>query len=254
MKIAVTGANGMLGRAVCNAVCESGYECIPLGRNKCDITSKFNVRRSLEHADSVINCAGIIPTEFHKSTEYIEVNSLGPWVLSENFSGHIVQVSTDCVFSGLRRCRPYDIYDLPDADSLYGRSKAAGEVKSGNVTVVRTSFIGFEHGLLDWMLRHKCKAVNGYEAVLWSGSTVYAVARELVKIACSNPSTVQHLALENPITKAYLLNLLNALLGLDCKIQTVHCPVVNLGLEPTIVLPKIEDSIEELKSYLCKYQ
>ena len=69
----------------------------------------------------------------------------------------IIQLSTDCVFSGKKGM--YIEKDSPDADDIYGRSKIMGELNYKKALTLRKSTIGFElennHGLFEWWLNSK---------------------------------------------------------------------------------------------------
>jgi dTDP-4-dehydrorhamnose reductase len=65
---------------------------------------------------------------------------------SELVGAHLLTISTDYVFDGTLD-RPYHERDTPNPQSVYGRSKLAGEGEAGpGATVVRTSWVCGEHG------------------------------------------------------------------------------------------------------------
>src|SRR5690606_19469373 len=64
----------------------------------------------------------------------------------DHVGAHLAHVSTDYVFDGALN-RPYHEWDRPNPQSVYGRSKLAGEREAGqSATVVRTSWVCGEHG------------------------------------------------------------------------------------------------------------
>jgi dTDP-4-dehydrorhamnose reductase len=139
----------------------------------------------------VINCAGIIKQQGSAQADlsYIRVNALAPYILAdlcERRGTRLIQLSTDCVFSG--RVGQYSEADIPDPTDLYDRSKLLGEVTRGPHLTVRTSFIGFERfhnqslSLLDWFM---CQSgeIKGYTRAIWSGLTTLEVARNLISLA-----------------------------------------------------------------------
>jgi len=141
--------------------------------------------------DVVINCAGIIKQQGAAQTaiSYIRVNSLAPYILAdlcERRGARLIQLSTDCVFSG--RTGHYTETDIPDPVDLYDRSKLSGEVTHVPHLTVRTSFIGFDRfhnqgrSLLDWYIRQSGE-IRGYTRAIWSGLTSLEVSRNLVLLA-----------------------------------------------------------------------
>jgi len=141
--------------------------------------------------DVVINCAGIIKQQglAQSALSYIRVNSLAPYILAElceRRGARLIQLSTDCVFSG--RLGNYTETDIPDPVDIYDRSKLLGEVTAAPHLTVRTSFIGFERfhnqglSLLDWFMRQTGE-IKGFTRAIWSGLTSLELARNLVLLA-----------------------------------------------------------------------
>jgi dTDP-4-dehydrorhamnose reductase len=141
--------------------------------------------------DVVINCAGIIKQQgaAQSALSYIRVNALAPYILAdlcERQGARLIQLSTDCVFSG--RVGHYTEADIPDPADLYDRSKLLGEVTHAPHLTVRTSFIGFERfhkqglSLLDWFVRQSGE-IKGYTRAIWSGVTTLELSRNLLLLA-----------------------------------------------------------------------
>jgi dTDP-4-dehydrorhamnose reductase len=157
---------------------------------ECDLESEIDPLLYCS-PDVVINCAGIIKQQGTAQAvpSYIRVNSLAPHVLAglcEHQGSRLIQLSTDCVFSG--RVGQYIETDIPDPVDLYDKSKLLGEVTHAPHLTVRTSFIGFDHfhdqglSLLDWFKRQSGE-IKGYTRAIWSGLTTLEVARDLVLLA-----------------------------------------------------------------------
>lgn len=173
------------------------------------------------------------------------VDTVGPQILARACREHgarLVHVSTDCVFSGLTRQARYAVGDFPDARDVYGRSKMVGETLETG-TIVRTSFIGLRHGLLRWLLdQTESGHVNGYRNALWTGSTVWEVARGLVAIA-EDPSShgIVHLATTEVHSKYAVLLRLAEILRLNVAVVPVESPYVNRALQPTWTIRDLWD-------------
>lgn len=153
MRILVTGAAGMLGRDVVDAL--AGEPVTALGRLDLDIADEAAVRAAVKGHDVVINCAAwtdVDGAESHED-EAMRVNGLGPGLVARACAEHgarLVHVSTDYVFDGIATT-PY-AEDAPLAPrSAYGRSKAAGELAVREVLpsasyIVRTAWLYGAHG------------------------------------------------------------------------------------------------------------
>lgn len=150
-----------------------------------DVSDFHQVRRLLDELKprAVINCAGIVKSICTDASRAVIVNGRLPHLLRElldAWGGRLIQISTDCVFTGKRG--NYTETDMPDADDLYGKTKIMGEVGQPPHLTVRTSFIGHEleteRGLMAWFLKQKGD-VRGFQKVIWSGVTTRFAARVL---------------------------------------------------------------------------
>lgn len=193
--------------------------------------------------DVVINAAGVIPWMNRPVIDTIRANALGPHVLAAACLAQgvpLIHISTDCVFSGSRARGAYDTADETDPRDVYGQTKALGEPASA--VVLRTSFVGPQHGLWRWLREQPPGAsVEGWSNARWSGSTVDAVARAIVWVARAETLPgIYHLATDTPISKLDVVTLLSALLGLDLSVHPVDDPMINRALVPSRQMPVLE--------------
>jgi len=236
-RVLVLGGRGMLGRAVATAARAAKYQTWVSG-SEHDISDWETMHRldGAIHPHVVVNCAGLIPqrmTGLHSPSDMVRVNALGPWVVRDAFPNcKVILVSSDCVFGGYAP-GVRSILDRTDPIDLYGRTKVMGEVS--DTVIVRTSFIGLQHGLLNWFLSQPDGAtIEGYTQAYWSGSTVYDVADMIIKMFHMSPS-LYHMAA--PVTTKYqLLVDLKDAFAKDVNIVPVDAPVVYRGLKPTVGL------------------
>ncbi len=150
MRVLVTGAGGMLARALVAELRARGHTALPATRAELDVTDAAATRERLlrDAPDAVVQCAAFTAVDAAEGDEEqaFLVNALG----TENVAracaeagAHLVYPSTDYVFDG-RGTEPYPV-DAPLAPvNAYGRSKAAGEAaarRAGRWTVVRTSWL-----------------------------------------------------------------------------------------------------------------
>jgi dTDP-4-dehydrorhamnose reductase len=251
--ILVTGSTGCLGKEVVRI---GGSQCLGMDHQNLDITNPgrvYDVLRSYP-INGVINCAGIVKGRQLPASEYIKVNSLAPHILAEmcaDLGIRLVQVSTDCVFSGI--AGPYIEYDLPDPTDLYGRSKLAGEVQGTWHLTVRTSFIGYgRQGLLNWVL-HQRGNVPGYKDAIWNGVTTLQLAYILLELAKDmSLNGVVHVGGEKT-TKLALLQSIVKMWQLPVEVVEVPTPEehrVNRVLKSVrytgIQIPSIDSMLAEL--------
>lgn len=252
MRVAVLGPSGMLGKWVCKQL---GEDAIPVYPRMLDMFNVNSIRQSLQDAEGVINCVGAIPIKNGRTIDMIQINSMFPHVLCEAAAQlPVVLVSSDCVFSGKNHHR-YTTDDLPDPRDYYGKSKALGEVVSPLVSVIRTSFIGCDHGFMNWVLSAGQVArttgepvsIDGWKNVLWTGNTVQVVAAELINIVKNGPRGLIHLATEQVISKYDLAQRLINYYELNVTVNPVLYPIINRALVPTVKLSGLDDGIAEYK-------
>lgn len=128
----VTGAKGYIGQEIVRRLTARG--CLVHGTDKeVDITDldKINQYVDRNRPDVIVNCAGIRREDTSESnkTEVFRVNALGARnlaIASAAIGIPIVQVSSDDVFPS-DSTHPVDEFDTPRPNTIYGKSKLAGE-------------------------------------------------------------------------------------------------------------------------------
>ncbi len=195
---------------------------------KIDVMDYQAVERVIRdlRPDFLVNCVGIIKQrdEANQAIPSITINSLLPHRLASTlaeYGGRLIHISTDCVFSGKRGM--YTEEDPSDAEDLYGKTKALGEVTGANCLTLRTSIIGRElsqfRSLLEWFLAQKGRSIRGYQRVIYSGVTTNYLSSLIERIISDNMQ-LQGLyqVVSPPITKYDLLCLLREAYYLDVDI------------------------------------
>jgi len=243
----VLGASGMLGHALMHELTESlpsttvtgtvrsgaGLPDLFLSRfaprllHDVDVSDFDSVATVIadRRPEVVVNAVGVIKQAPGVDDTILtaQVNALLPHLLARECSAvgaRLVQVSTDCVFSG--RTGKYTEEDVPDPLDFYGRSKLLGEVFAPHVTL-RTSIIGPElrHGgsLLEWFLSQDGNEIKGYARAIYSGLPTLELARVIASVVLPRPELagLWHVA-SQPIAKFNLLELLAEAYGWDGRI------------------------------------
>ena len=223
IKVLVLGANGMLGHACMDVIRKfQNIEVVGSVRGKLAGFIDFDVKKDsvtqmLEFAkpDWIINCIGIIKPHIKEEQAAtvrtaIEINSEFPFSLANATDATIIQIATDCVYSGTKG--KYTESDLHDALDVYGKTKSLGEAPLKNVIHLRASIIGPELGrstsLLEWFRNQPLNAeLNGFTDHLWNGVTTHHFAMLAVGIISNDfkDVTKTHIVPEGLITKSDLL-------------------------------------------------
>lgn len=133
MRVAVVGAAGQLGSALCAALGHAGLEHEPLGHDRLEVADPDGVGRTLREVrpDVVVNTAAFHKVDACEDDPHhaFQVNALGALHVARacrEVGARCVYVSTDYVFDGTKP-EPYNEDDRPNPVNVYGASKLAGE-------------------------------------------------------------------------------------------------------------------------------
>lgn len=150
MKVIVTGGKGLLGTSIV-PVLRGYFDCAVYDIDEWDITSELAGKKmfDLHHPDVLVNLAAMTDVDGceDKAALAERSNVEGPAVLAglcSAFRAKLVHISTDYVFDGEKNS-PYREGDEPRPQSVYGRTKLAGERKilerDINSTIIRTEWL-----------------------------------------------------------------------------------------------------------------
>lgn len=147
----VTGAGGMVGRAVCEYCSSSGDLVFSYDHQSLDVGDTDRVMQTLKNdkPEAVINCAAwtdVDGCERDQERAFV-ANARGPENLanaSRQINAELVTISTDYVFKGDKEGF-YTQRDQPNPQSVYAASKLEGERRAqlayARTVVVRTGFV-----------------------------------------------------------------------------------------------------------------
>ena len=155
MKWLITGAGGMVGRDLCDALSARGEEVVALSRNDLDITDSRCVNSAVADAAPavIVNCAAYTKVDQAESEESVAnaINGSAVELLASaaNANGALlVHLSSDFVFDGTAQA-PYEANAGTRPLSSYGRSKLLGELAATHAAkhlILRTSWLFGLHG------------------------------------------------------------------------------------------------------------
>lgn len=156
MRIIVTGVKGQLGYDVVRELKSRGYEdVIGIDIDDLDITNQIAVNNYMNfHIPNVIiHCAAYTAVDKAEENQQLcfNVNVIGTRNLVQQaaiFDAKFVYISTDYVFNG-NKVGEYQIDDIPDPISVYGKSKYLGEIETRKYYkhfIVRISWVFGKNG------------------------------------------------------------------------------------------------------------
>lgn len=151
MKVLVTGANGQLGRDVVLLLEKEGHAVLACDRDQMDITNQVQCNDVISSylPEVVIHCAAYTAVDAAETDidGAYKVNAVGTRniaVAAERAGAKLIYISTDYVFDG-NSSNPYQEYDNTNPQSVYGKSKRAGELLVQSLAskwfIVRTSWV-----------------------------------------------------------------------------------------------------------------
>lgn len=225
----------MIGSGITQGFSHQGFEVTEFNRSgKSVVTSnRGNNFDALEFTDLgdfsvfggfdyIINLSGVIRHKISsKSSSDIEnaikVNSIFPRALdnfAEKAKVNLIQIGTDCVFSGIKGS--YTESDSFDPTDYYGYTKVLGEAALRNTMTLRVSVVGVEREssteLLNWVLNHPPKStIQGYVNHIWNGVTPLHLAKLLIGVVNEDLhfKGVQHIVPGNKVSKHQLVKLIS---------------------------------------------
>jgi dTDP-4-dehydrorhamnose reductase len=245
MNIAILGSTGMIGSTATFYLSKLRHSVIEVNREGISVTGKNAVRKFDALKDSVdqllsslpsdtvlVNLIGIIRHKIDSNSkdslsQAKKVNSDFPKLLvqfASNLNMRVIQIATDCVFSG--KDGAYSEDSRVDPVDIYGETKVAGEITAENLLTLRVSVVGREIEnhveLLDWVISQPHNnIVNGFSNHLWNGITSLHFAKILDGVLKESVNTngTFHLIPTGAVTKLELIQMIAALSGrFDLKI------------------------------------
>lgn len=239
-QILVTGCKGQLGNEIQLLAPKYAETChfFFTDKEELDITNRKAVYAFIEqnHISIVINCAAF--TAVDKAEDNAELcdllNHVASGYLAEavaSVGGSMIQVSTDYVFDGTG-CTPYKEDDATNPQTVYGRTKLAGEesvIRScAGSMVIRTAWLysTFGNNFVKTMIRlGKERDALGvvFDQI---GSPTYArdLARSIMQIVNKGiiPG-VYHFTNEGVCSWYDFTRAIHRLEGIDsCKVSPIH--------------------------------
>ena len=152
-KILVTGSDGQLGSELRFLSKEyKNYKYFFTDKKELDICNSSLVQKFVNHhkINVMINCAAYTAVDRAETEQELayEINHIGIEnlaIIAKKNLCKLIHISTDYIFDGTKTF-PYTEEDIPNPQSIYGKSKLAGEqalknINPDNSIIIRTSWV-----------------------------------------------------------------------------------------------------------------
>lgn len=255
----VLGSNGMLGTMVTDFFLAKHWRVIEYNRGTQEPLEDFIKNIGNSSNNYLFNCIGGIPQKYPSAHELYSANLKVVLEIMQQLGSkvHLIQPSTDCVFSGDKNTA-YDKYDFDFAKDDYGMSKRAAELftlQRPNSYIIRTSIIGLgknDKGLLSWILKNKNKPVDGFSNHYWNGITTLEWCKQTVDILSEKKNSktrIHQLGTQQKISKADLIRLVSKVFDLNITVNSIPQSPRSLILKSDRHIIPLYEQLKEMKNW-----
>lgn len=232
-KIIITGANGMLGKAIQDAL--SNYETFAFSSQELDITCTQSLNKTISQIrpEYIINCAAYTAVDLAETEQEkaFKINGLAVQKMAQianQYNVTLIHFSTDYVFKG-DATTPYLSNQGTNPINVYGASKRAGEKAitqvNGKHYIFRISWLYAPHGknFFNWVAGTDMKELNIVDSQTGSPTSALDVADFMHHVLKNDPETygVYHFTNQGAMTWFDFASLINEKLQLGKKISPV---------------------------------
>jgi dTDP-4-dehydrorhamnose reductase len=231
--VAILGGKGMLGTDVAETCKQRGFDARIFDLPEFDITDPEQIRRALDTAEMVVNCAAytdVDGAEKQRDQAYkVNAEAVG-WLgmLARRAKLWVLHIGTDFVFDG-KADRPYVETDRPNPINEYGRSKLAGEqllVESGcDNCIMRAQWTygrsgkNFVTKLLD--RARAAKMLKVIDDQIGSPTATTELAKVICKLLQRKPQGIFHFAADGYVSRYEMAKFIVSKLAMD--VDVVPC-------------------------------
>ncbi|WP_347561907.1 dTDP-4-dehydrorhamnose reductase [Clostridium sp. E02] len=233
-KVWICGASGRVGTKMTEQLNGSNVELLLTDVDDVDITDPKAVMdfANINRPHYIVNCAGV--TDVNVCEQNMElafkINALGARNLSvaaRMGKARMIHISTDDIFDG-ESTKPYTEFDTPNPQTIYGKSKLAGEnfVKEfcNRHIIVRSSWIfGDGSGYVSQILKEIAEGKTIYAAEDQTGVPTGAsdLASKIIYLMKSASDGIYHVTGQGHCTRYEFAKEIVRLSGHETKVIPV---------------------------------
>ena len=273
-KILILGASGLIGHQVYfQFKANNNYDVYNFSHQRkiandtllLDARNEHFLEKSIVDIkpDFIINCMGVLIAESNRNPENaIFLNAYIPQrlkIIANTIDAKLIHISTDCVFSGKKGSYIED--DVKDADDIYGRAKALGEVTESPHLTLRTSVVGPEikeggEELFHWFMRQESK-IKGFKKSFWSGVTTLELAKAVEWAIENDIKGLYHITNGQSISKYDLLLMFKKYTKKNIEVEATEGRITNKSFldtrqEISYVIPNYDQMLKSMIEHITK--
>ena len=205
LKLWIVGSNSQVGTALNELIEPLDIEVFNTDKEEIDIANTNDIIRfgEINRPDVIINCAAITNLDECASDkdQAFRVNALGPrnlCIVARKIGAKVVQLSTDDVFDGTND-RTYNEFDRTNPQTIYGRSKKAGEDYVKEFThkhfIIRSNWVYGKKGknFVNDLLNYDQAVLNVAGDQLGSPTSAKDLARAILYLIKTNEYGTYHI-------------------------------------------------------------
>jgi dTDP-4-dehydrorhamnose reductase len=217
-RLLIIGSTGQLGTDMCIEASNAGYEAIGVDFPQIDLSDRRSIDRHIvdSKAMAIINCAAYTAVDECETNETraFALNADAPGFIASaaaSIGARMVHISTDYVFDGEKNGF-YVESDRPNPQSVYGKSKYAGELQVAaaceNHQIFRIAWLYGLHGKnFVFTIRAAAKKKAASDGVLMvvndqfgTPTTTKEVCRQVLKALPTGTTGIFHATCEGCCT------------------------------------------------------
>lgn len=242
-RVWIVGHTGRLGSALNSIMDREAYQIIATDIEDVDITNLHDVELYADRhrPDIIVNCASKSDRKWCEENpeEAYALHALGARnlaIAAEHIGAHIFYLSTDFVFDGLSG-KPYTEFDVPNPQTVYGKSKLAGEKfvrdHCPHFTILRSSWMYGKKVLNNLIKEARDKGrVTVHQTIVGSPTSSLELAETVVKFIDRPEYGTFHISCEGECTQREFVYKVLELLNIDAVLQDSNRPTEFEMLRP----------------------
>lgn len=228
-RVWIVGRSGRLGSALVSILDSKVYEILGTDITDVDITDLEQAEKYADarRPDIIVNCAAKsdrIWCEENPEDAYAlhAVGARNLAIAAERIKAHLFYLSTDFVFDGASD-KPYTEFDQPNPQTIYGKTKLAGEMFTKSHcqhhTILRSSWM-YGKRLINAIIREAKEEgqVSVYKTIVGSPTSSLELAETIIRFFGRTEYGTYHISCEGESSQREFVREVLSILNIDAEL------------------------------------